>query len=68
MGVLTYLFSENCMKIKEFGPPGGSRAPGAPPLRSANEMVHAIVHAIAIVELIAGMTELPIANRQHSEA
>ena len=30
-------FPENCMKMKEFGPPGG-RVPGAP-LRSANEYV-----------------------------
>ena len=28
-------FAENCMKMKEFGPPGGARVPGAP-LRSAN--------------------------------
>ena len=27
---------ENCMKMKEFGPPGGGRASLAPPLRSAN--------------------------------
>ena len=23
-------FAENCMKMKEFGPPGGARVPGAP--------------------------------------
>ena len=28
-------FPENCMKIKEFGPPGGASL--APPLRSAND-------------------------------
>ena len=28
-------FAENCMKMKEFGPPGGARVPGAP-LGSAN--------------------------------
>ena len=28
-------FAENCMKMKEFGPLGGPRVPGAP-LRSAN--------------------------------
>ena len=29
-------FAKNCMKMKEFGPPGGARVPGAP-LRSAND-------------------------------
>ena len=29
------IFAENCMKMKEFGPPGGARVPGAP-LGSAN--------------------------------
>ena len=29
VGVQTYYFAENCMKMKEFGPPG-SRVPGAP--------------------------------------
>ena len=24
-------FAKNCMKMKEFGPPGGARVPGAPP-------------------------------------
>ena len=24
-------FAENCMKMKEFGPPGGAHIPGAPP-------------------------------------
>ena len=28
-------FAKNCMKMKEFGPPGGARVPGAP-LGSAN--------------------------------
>ena len=30
-------FAENCMKMKEFGPPGGARVPGAP-LGSANDL------------------------------
>ena len=30
-------FAENCMKMKEFGPPGGARVPGAP-LGSANAL------------------------------
>ena len=28
---LFIIFAENCMKMKEFGPPGGARVPGAPP-------------------------------------
>ena len=28
---LFIIFAENCMKMKEFGPPGGVRVPGAPP-------------------------------------
>ena len=39
VGVQTYyfaiLFAENCMKIKEFGPPVGTSVPGTP-LESAN--------------------------------
>ena len=31
MGLFFQLFAENCMKMKEFGPPGGARVPGAPP-------------------------------------
>ena len=34
--IIFQFFAENCMKMKEFGPPGGARVPGAPP-RSANE-------------------------------
>ena len=33
--IIFQIFAENCMKMKEFGPPGGARVPGAP-LRSAN--------------------------------
>ena len=29
--VIFQFFAENCMKMKEFGPPGGARVPGAPP-------------------------------------
>ena len=31
-----HFFAENCMKIKDFGSPGGARVPSSP-LRSANE-------------------------------
>ena len=29
--IIFHFFAENCMKMKEFGPPGGARVPGAPP-------------------------------------
>ena len=29
--IIVQLFAENCMKMKEFGPPGRARVPGAPP-------------------------------------
>ena len=31
--IIFQIFAENCMKMKEFGPPGGggARVPGAPP-------------------------------------
>ena len=35
--IIFQIFAENCMKMKEFGPPGGgggARVPGAPPLDS----------------------------------
>ena len=34
--IIFQFFAENCMKMKEFGPPGGGRASLAPPLGSAN--------------------------------
>ena len=33
--IIFQFFAENCMKMKEFGPPGGAHVPGAP-LGSAN--------------------------------
>ena len=35
IAIIFHIFAENCMKMKEFGPPGG-RASLAPPLGSAN--------------------------------
>ena len=35
IAIIFHIFAENCMKMKEFGPPGGARVPGAP-LGSAN--------------------------------
>ena len=34
--IIFQFFAKNCMKMKEFGPPGGGRASLAPPLGSAN--------------------------------
>ena len=31
IAIIFHIFTENCMKMKEFGPPGGARVPGAPP-------------------------------------
>ena len=30
IAIIFQIFAKNCMKMKEFGPPGGARAPGAP--------------------------------------
>ena len=39
IAIIFQIFAENCMKMKEFGPPGGgARVPGAPldpPMRCA---------------------------------
>ena len=36
IAIIFHIFAENCMKMKEFGPPGGgARVPGGP-LGSAN--------------------------------
>ena len=32
LGLFCKCFAENCMKMKEFGPKGGGRVPGPPPL------------------------------------
>ena len=29
--IIFQIFAKNCMKMKEFGPPGGARVPGDPP-------------------------------------
>ena len=31
IAIIFHIFAENCMKMKEFGPPGGARVPGGPP-------------------------------------
>ena len=38
IAIIFHIFAENCMKMKEFGPPGGG-ASLAPPLGSANGIV-----------------------------
>ena len=35
IAIIFHIFAKNCIKMKEFGPPGGARVPGAP-LGSAN--------------------------------
>ena len=40
IAIIFHIFTENCMKTKEFGPPGGERASLAPPLGSANDNNH----------------------------
>ena len=32
IAIIFHIFTENCMKMKEFGPPGGGGASLAPPL------------------------------------
>ena len=41
------IFTENCMKMKEFGPGGGGRASLAPPLRSANAFA-SVMHLLPV--------------------
>ena len=37
IAIIFHIFAENCMKMKEFGSPGGARVPGAPPwIRQCN--------------------------------
>ena len=36
IAIIFQIFAENCMKMKEFGPPGGGAARPWRPLRSAN--------------------------------
>ena len=45
IAIIFHIFAENCMKMKEFGPPGGgARVPGAP-LGSANVLCRQYVKA-----------------------
>ena len=32
IAIIFHIFAENCMKMKEFGPPGGGARPWRPPL------------------------------------
>ena len=67
-------FPEICMKMKEFGPRGGARVPGAP-LRSANDQEHlsqellkVLLQYETVIFLIFGTLEvyLVIVNVGHS--
>ena len=42
IAIIFHIFAENCMKMKEFGPPGGG-ASLAPPLGSANASADILV-------------------------
>ena len=46
IAIIFHIFAENCMKMKEFGPPGGGRASLAPPLGSANVNSSKVVEQI----------------------
>ena len=41
VGVLTYFLAQNCMKMKEFGPPGAGARPWCP-LRSATNIYFSV--------------------------
>ena len=40
IAIIFQIFAKNCMKMKEFGPPGGARVPGAPPLDPPMPIYH----------------------------
>ena len=46
IAIIFHIFAENCMKMKEFGPPGG-RASLAPPLDLP--MVHMRSHTLIVI-------------------
>ena len=48
IAIIFHIFAENCMKMKEFGPPGGARIPGAP-LGSANAVGCVPSAAVAVL-------------------
>ena len=60
IAIIFHIFAENCMKMKEFGPPGGARVPGAP-LGSANGYGH---FRVPSQKLIWGSTSL-IGSHDH---
>ena len=42
IAIIFHIFAENCMKMKEFGPPGG-RVSLVPPLGSANDYSYSVL-------------------------
>ena len=44
IAIIFHIFAENCMKMKEFGPPGGGARPWRP-LGSANANLHNIARS-----------------------
>ena len=61
--IIFQFFAENCMKMKEFGPPGGTRVPGAP-LGSANG--HCTLHFTGILCSSCLLPPSPIQNTTRS--
>ena len=47
IAIIFHLFTENCMKMKEFGPPGGGARPWRP-LGSANADRRLVVHFVLV--------------------
>ena len=48
IAIIFQIFAENCMKTKEFGPPGGARVPGAP-LGSANDWYSNLLRSFQVL-------------------
>ena len=54
--IIFQFFAENCMKMKEFGPPGGARVPGAPPLDPPMPFSQYKLEIIILVRVIWWLT------------
>ena len=50
--IIFQFFAENCMKMKEFGPPGGARVPGAPPLDPPMHLYTCVFHKLSAIQEI----------------
>ena len=56
-------FPKNCMKLKEFGPPGGARVPCAP-LRSATAMDICLIKQITKFWNLFFFERTPLARKK----